>query len=69
MRLMETYKKERKMKASVIVPVYNQYDALLKTLYAFSVQSSKKENYEVIVVDDGSTDETSSLTDKWLLQK
>lgn len=66
---METYKKERKMKASVIVPVYNQYDALLKTLYAFSVQSCKKDNYEVIVVDDGSTDETSSLTDKWLLEE
>lgn len=57
------------MKASVIVPVYNQYSALLKTLYAFSMQRCDKKDFEIIVVDDGSTDETSSLTEKKLIQE
>lgn len=57
------------MKASVIIPVYNQYDSLLKTLYAFSVQNCNKEDYEVIIVDDGSTDETRLITNQWLCEK
>lgn len=54
------------MTVSVIVPVYNQYAALMKTLLVFSIQRYEKEEFEVIVVDDGSTDETSLLTDGWL---
>lgn len=57
------------MRVSVIVPVFNQQAALLKTLLAFSMQRYKKEDFEVIVVDDGSTDGTASMTDRWLFQE
>ncbi|MEY8330329.1 glycosyltransferase [Lachnospiraceae bacterium 48-33] len=57
------------MKTSIIVPVFNQYEALVKTLYGFSLQQNEKDSYEVVVVDDGSTDDTSLLTDDSLCSK
>ncbi|HEX3044562.1 MAG TPA: glycosyltransferase family 2 protein [Bacillota bacterium] len=41
---------------SVIIPVYNQAEALRITLKHFGNQSYPATDYEVIVVDDGSTD-------------
>lgn len=41
---------------SVVVPLYNQLDQLRKTLELFSKQTFTKECFEVIVVNDGSTD-------------
>ena len=43
---------------SVIIPTYNRKDIVLESIN--SVLTQKPKNYEVIVVDDGSTDETSS---------
>lgn len=43
-------------KASVIIPVYNQKDSLKITLNYFLHQTIAPEEFEVIVVDDGSTD-------------
>ena len=44
------------IKASVIIPVYNQKTALYVTLKSFERQSIDNSLYEIIVIDDGSTD-------------
>ena len=43
-------------KASVIIPVYNQWNSLCKVLTGFSNQNIPKEHFQIIVVDDGSED-------------
>ncbi len=45
---------------SVVIPSYNKGPVLAKTLQALSEQTISSGNIEVIVVDDGSTDETES---------
>ena len=42
--------------ASVIIPVYNQVDSLRIVLESFKKQRYSPEKYEIIIVDDGSTD-------------
>lgn len=46
------------MKVSVIIPVYNEPEGLKTTLDSLIDQSIEKESYEVIVVDNGSSDNT-----------
>jgi glycosyltransferase involved in cell wall biosynthesis len=48
---------------SVIVPTYNTGEYLDKTMQSLVGQSLDPERYEVIAVDDGSTDETPSRLD------
>lgn len=43
---------------SVIISTYNRREALIETLKALSHQRVPRESYEVVVVDDGSTDGT-----------
>jgi glycosyltransferase involved in cell wall biosynthesis len=45
----------------VIVPAYNAATTLHSCLEALVHQSVPRENYEIVVVDDGSTDTTSSI--------
>ncbi|MBN9391128.1 MAG: glycosyltransferase family 2 protein [Chloroflexi bacterium] len=45
---------------SVIIPTYNRYEYLLRTLAALENQTLDRELYEIIVVDDGSKDDTRS---------
>ena len=47
------------MKISVIVPIYNAEDYLLKSISAISCQTYK--NLEIILIDDGSTDGSLKL--------
>lgn len=47
--------------ASVIIPAYNAARTLPACLQALAAQSYPRERYEVIVVDDGSTDETARI--------
>lgn len=49
------------IKYSVIVPAYNSGSTIRSCLSSLLNQSLPKEDYEIIVVDDGSTDDTSSL--------
>ena len=49
---------------SVIVPAFNCGDHLIKTLMSLEGQSFK--DFEVIIVDDGSTDNTQKLLDQYL---
>jgi GT2 family glycosyltransferase len=46
---------------SVIIPTYNRKGVLTQCLEAFARQSVAPEKFEVIVVDDGSTDGTEQL--------
>jgi len=48
---------------SVIIPTYNRYKALIKAID--SVYSQSYKNYELIVVDDGSTDDTPNIANKY----
>src|SRR5688500_1576779 len=49
------------MMVSVIVPTYNRKDSVLRTLGSLSRQTLSTDFYEVIVVDDGSVDETAGI--------
>ena len=54
-----------KLKGSVVIPVYNQYDPLCKVLKGFKGQDVYMDEYEILIVDDGSDDflaEESSLS-------
>ena len=48
---------------SIIIPVYNHAKALEKCLD--SVLKQTYENYEVVIVDDGSTDEIEKVVDRY----
>ncbi len=46
---------------SIIIPVFNEANTIIKILNRIKETKSTKVNYEIIVVDDGSTDNTSIL--------
>ncbi len=46
---------------SIIIPVYNEEKTIIKILEKIKQNSSNSIKYEVIVVDDGSTDQTNKL--------
>ena len=52
------------MLLSVVIPTYNRLPILQKCLMALEAQGSLEADYEVVVVDDGSTDDTIN----WLQQ-
>ncbi|TBR43560.1 glycosyltransferase [Marinomonas agarivorans] len=49
------------MLCSVIIPTYNRYELLALTLNSLVKQDFVKQDYEVIVIDDGSSDNTKEL--------
>ncbi len=50
---------------SVIVPVYNQADRLARCLAALAAQTYPRDRYEVVVVDNGSTEDIRSVVARW----
>lgn len=54
----------RKPKFSVIIPTYNREDFIKKSVDSVINQSFR--NFELIVVDDGSTDNTGKILNKYL---
>lgn len=50
---------------SIVTPTYNRRERLARVLSALEAQSVPKDSFEVIVVDDGSTDGTT----EWLEQQ
>lgn len=53
------------MDVSVIVPAYNAASTIHDCLEALTSQALPGHNYEVIVVDDGSTDETREIAGRY----
>lgn len=53
------------MLLSVIIPTRNRASLLSAALRSIELQTLKHSAFEVIVVDNGSTDETRSEVDKW----
>lgn len=56
------------MKVSVIIPMYNEEDNVNRTLTEVRDVLKNYENYEVIVVDDGSHDKTFESAEKFALE-
>ena len=54
------------MKFSIIIPAYNVADYLENCVE--SILKQTYDNYEVIIVNDGSTDETGKIADDLSLQ-
>lgn len=52
-----------RIKASVIIPTYNKNSRLKIVLEAFNMQKSTEGGFEVILIDDGSTDDTKLMID------
>jgi glycosyltransferase involved in cell wall biosynthesis len=50
---------------SVVIPTYNRVDELRRTLDAFEDQRPTGLDFEIVVVDDGSTDGTGELLASW----
>lgn len=46
---------------SVIIPTYNRAESLRRTLDSLALQTYPMDRFEVIVVDDGSTDDTRTI--------
>ena len=44
---------------SIIVPTYNRKELVIKLIDSLSNQKNK--NFEIIVIDDGSTDDTYNI--------
>ncbi len=53
------------MKISVIIPMYNEEDNVMLTLTNVKEVLSKYEDHEVIVIDDGSSDDTYKLAEQF----
>lgn len=52
------------MQLSIIIPTYNRADILEECLQRLENQEFMKNEFEVIVVDDGSTDDTKKVVEK-----
>ncbi|MGB7604149.1 MAG: glycosyltransferase [Lutisporaceae bacterium] len=53
------------MNASIIIPSYNASERLFYNLISLCEQSCSKEQFEVVVIDNGSTDETWSMLNEF----
>ncbi len=52
------------MRLSVVIPTYNRKEILLECLRALDSQTLLKDRYEVLVVDNGSTDQSVAIAKK-----
>lgn len=53
------------MELSVIIPTRNRYKLLKKVLESLKKQTLDKDLFEVLIIDNGSTDETKSMCDEF----
>ncbi len=52
------------MKISILMPTYNDCDSICKTIDSVLAQTYK--NWELLIIDDGSTDDTTSIITKYI---
>ena len=57
------------MKISVIIPMYNEEDNVLRTLVEVNKVMKEYNDYEILVVDDGSDDDTFRLASEFSLRQ
>lgn len=55
-------------RCSVIIPVYNGQTVITRCLDALAGQTVPTDQFEVIVVDDGSTDQTVARVERWAVE-
>lgn len=55
----------QKVELSIIIPVYNCQSWILRCLESVRNQGLNDEIYEIIIVNDGSTDNTSQVLEEW----
>lgn len=53
---------------SIIIPTYNREKDLERCLESFSIQTYPKDYYEILIIDDGSTDGTEGMIKKFLIK-
>ncbi|MBD0315194.1 MAG: glycosyltransferase [Nitrospiraceae bacterium] len=53
------------MRLSILMPTYNRRAILRKTLLAFACQTVPPDQFEVLVVDDGSSDDTVQMLERF----
>ncbi|MBC7265034.1 MAG: glycosyltransferase [Chloroflexi bacterium] len=56
---------ERPVSVSVVIPAYNAAATIAECLTALNAQSLPRTDYEVIVVDDGSIDDTADIAARY----
>lgn len=54
------------MKLSIIVPVYNAATTIERTLTSLTNQTNYTFDYEVVLVNDGSTDNSATVLNNWV---
>ena len=52
------------MKLSILIPVFNEENTILSILEEIKKQNFTKFDYEIIVINDGSTDNTQEILEK-----
>jgi glycosyltransferase involved in cell wall biosynthesis len=52
------------IKATVVIPTYNKKPRLKVVLESFNFQNANRSDFEVVLVDDGSNDDTKTLIDE-----
>lgn len=57
------------MQASIIIPTYNRSDVILRSLETWTKQTLTTDEFEVIVVDNNSTDNTAKLIQNFITDK
>ncbi len=60
-------KNDKEILMSIIIPVYNGEKYIRECID--SILSSSLKNYELIIVDDGSTDKTRDIVNNYLTNK
>ncbi len=48
--------------ASIVIPTHNQFNSLVIVLRALCNQSYQRKQFEIIVIDDGSTDDLKNVS-------
>ena len=49
---------------SIVIPIYNEQDNIIKLIKEVRIALEKKINYEIIIIDDGSDDNTYEVVNK-----